>query len=238
MALVHIPDDMVERAANAMINYQVQLARQKIDSFDFDAGRIIEIATKLLKESETAQILIFYSYLDDQIQQLMKLHFQHADSKSSHERLFGISGPLSSFGSRTLLSYHLGWITEKHKIRLDAFRSVRNAFAHRAFKISITDTIVATQLAKLDLDIRAMLSKTMTDGELSGCDPNSLLCKLIALAMGVFRELVVFPVARQMQVSPHHIVGNFEDQPKLIKNMEFAMAEALLVAAGMTPRQA
>jgi hypothetical protein len=60
------------------------------------------------------------------------------------------------------------------------FSGVRNAFAHRAFKVSITDSVVASHLAVLNHDLEEAFGGNPDSAQLRIHD--SLLCKLVLLA--------------------------------------------------------
>ena len=169
-----------DRVAKAIYDTQVKEARAHIDRLTFDPQEVEDLARRLQSESQTAQVLIFYSYLDDRIQQLIQLQLRPNQSKAEVDRLFGVNGPLSTFSSRILLAYHLAWLSQDIREKLDAFRKIRNEFAHRAFKIAIDDPSLKPHLAMLNFGIPAMMDKANIDkGPLFDC----LLCQLVMLAL-------------------------------------------------------
>jgi hypothetical protein len=225
------PDEAaIERVAKALYNHQVGEARRRIDLIHFEADDIHDLAVKLVSESETVQILIFYSYLDDRIQNLLTHQMVAIDSAKARDQLFGINGPLSTFNARTLLAYHLEWLSKEQKLRLDAFRKVRNEFAHRAFKVSISDPIVAQQLSLIDYDVRMIIGRSFDAAQYRLDGLNSLLCKLIFLAFRTFEELLIFPTAKAFQVEPSSICPTFNEQPDIIRRIARAMAKAIITA--------
>jgi hypothetical protein len=221
-----------DRVAKAIYDQQVKHARESIDKLQFDPFEIEDVAGKLTKESETAQVLIFYSYLDDRIQQLLKMQLDHLDSRSDEERLFGLNGPLSTFSSRVLVAYHLGWISTVHKLRLDAFRKIRNEFAHRAFRISISDPSLRPYLETLNFGLPELLANAVDEAERGNL--GNVLCQLVMLAWRTFQELIVLPAAKSMQVAPSDVAGDWDDTPELLKKVSITLAGALLIAAGQT----
>jgi DNA-binding MltR family transcriptional regulator len=116
-------------------------------------------------------------------------------SQNAIDRVFGLNGPLNTFSSRILIAYHLGWINNEQRGRLNAFRSIRNAFAHRAFEISITDPEIRGHLAVLDHGLTEMYASLTVAIPTQPFKPN-LLCNLIVLALRTFEQLLVFPIAR------------------------------------------
>jgi len=229
---IQITDAAVEAAAKAMYEFHVKEARAAVDQLRFDTAELREFAKRLRSESITGQILIFYSYLDDRILHLLKLHLKHLNTKVADDLLFGMNGPLSTFSSRVLLSYHLGWLSDEQKLRLDAFRKVRNQFAHRAFKVTLDDPQVASQLALLDYDLYSMLSNALPKENLDRSDINSILCKLVFLALKTFEDLLITPIAMTHHVHPQHVLGTRDDQPRVVHQLGTDMIHALLVAAG------
>ena len=145
--------------AKAIYDTQVKRAREQIDTLTFDPEEVEDLARRLQKELQPAQVLIFYSYLDDRIQQLIQVQLRPNQGKGEMDRLFGINGPLSTFSSRVLLAYHLAWLSDGIRDKLDAFRKIRNEFAHRAFKVTIDDPSLKSHLATLSFGIPAMMDK-------------------------------------------------------------------------------
>jgi DNA-binding MltR family transcriptional regulator len=221
---------MVERVAKAIYNEHVKQARADIEKIQFDHSDIADLVTKLKGESETAQILIFYSYLDDRIQQLMSQYMVGLDTNNSREALFGLNGPLGTFSNRTIVAYHLGWLSAKHYARLNAFRKVRNEFAHHAFKVSITDPAIADKLKLIDYDIRTMLGPMYNANEHDLDHFNSILPRIIFLALRTFEELLIRPSAKAHRVHPADIARGYDDLPNLLKEVVLSMANALLIA--------
>lgn len=237
--MMHDPK-VVEIVGKAIYESQVKQACAVIDAFSIEHAGIVDLVSKLLIETETAQVLIFYSYLDDAIGRLMRLHMHDVLSETAREAVFGFNSPLGSFSARIGMAFHLGWITSKHKARLTAFRKVRNEFAHRAFKTSISDPVVADQLKLIDYDIETMLEphRVALSKQYDMKKANILLSRLIMLASSTFIELLVLPVARGFMVNPGSITAPYDNSPELVKNVRRSMSRALLVVgdrSGGTP---
>jgi hypothetical protein len=211
-----------------MYEYQVKSAREAVDRIPFDPSEVGDFVTKLLNESPTAQVLIFYSYLDDRIQNILALQMHHFESQNAIDRVFGLNGPLNTFSSRILIAYHLGWIAEELKTRLDAFRKMRNVFAHRAFKVTITDPDITSHLAALDYTPTGIFENLKVAVPTLPFTSN-LLCNLIVLALRTFEQLLVLPIARAHHVSPGDVL-HYEEQPLLTKRVQHTLVESLLIA--------
>lgn len=221
-------EPMVERVAKALYERAVKTAIEEVEKLVFEHHDLVELVSKLKTESETAQVLIFYSYLDDRIRQLLALHMVDMESNGAKERMFGSNGPLDTFSSRIHMAYHLGWISKETLDRLNAFRKVRNEFAHRAFKVSVTDKIIVDQLKLIDYDIPTMLS-----GVIDIPDKDkfyTVLPRLVFLAFRTFQELMVFPIAKQRSVSPGSVLSSYDDQPKNARVLAMTFSEALLIS--------
>ncbi len=228
-------DPIVEAVAKALYDHQVGEARQQIDEFDFDADDMEDLFIRLVDETETAQVLIFFSYLDDRMKAIITANMVNVESTTAKERLFGLNGPLSTFNTRTLMAFHLGWLSPDLKQMLDAFRRIRNAFGHKAFKVSFEDQEIIDEWARIDINVMNVLERVIPQiadfpaygvGEL----PRSRerLCTLALLANRTFEELIVLPAARSFMVSPNDICKDFDNRPELITRLSKASAGAII----------
>ena len=68
---------MLDRVANAIYQAQVGQARENVCKLHFDCGNMPDLFQRLASESETAQILIFSSFLEDKVLSLIKLRLFH-----------------------------------------------------------------------------------------------------------------------------------------------------------------
>lgn len=225
----------IEAAAKALYDHQVGEAKRQIDAFNFDADDMEDLFVRLVDESETAQVLIFFSYLDDRMKAIISANMIHIESSAAEERLFGLTGPLSTFNTRTLMAFHLGWLSPKQKKFLDALRGIRNAFGHKAFKISFEDQEIADLWARIDINTKNVLENIIPElGDFPAYGIEELpasrerLCRLALLAHRTFEELIVLPVARSLKVSPIDICKNFDDRPELLRRLSKASARAMI----------
>lgn len=224
-------DEMLARVARAIYGAQVGEARELLASFSIDESGIADFARKLQSESETAQVLIFYSYLDDRIQSLLAQQMVRLESKSAREKLFGSNGPLGTSSSRMLVAYHLGWLSERTWERLSAFRKIRNEFAHRAFKVTFSDPAIAGHLKAIDYDVKAMIGSFVPVEFHDRL--NNLLPRLLLLAHHTFRDLLVMPIATAHRVSPHDLAGDYDEQPENLRILARAVSAALCAACDL-----
>jgi DNA-binding MltR family transcriptional regulator len=229
---------MVESVAKAIYFSQVERARQEIDKVDFDLSDFPEIFRRLNQEGETAQVLIFGSYLEDRITGIIRTKMKHLSSKEDENSLFGPHGPLSSLSARVLLSYQLGWISTDTKNKLDAFRKIRNHFAHKAYQARITDPEIAKFLLKIDYNPARMLEVIAeavgSDGNVAVIAQDDLtpekryLCNFAYLAEHVFSELLLFPIAIAYNVDPRSLRGGYDQSPKAIQQLYRLLSMALM----------
>ncbi|MEM8606884.1 MAG: hypothetical protein AAGF92_07250 [Myxococcota bacterium] len=121
---------------NALYYSFVDSARKKAGESDFSIKDMPELVSRLVSESETAQVLIYSAHLEDRIRYLIKSHLYEIESNRDEQAIFGSNGPLGSFASRILMRRHLGWITPATTMNLESWRKIRNEFAHRAYRTS------------------------------------------------------------------------------------------------------
>ncbi|WP_157785400.1 MltR family transcriptional regulator [Sinorhizobium fredii] len=229
----------VQRVADALFKEAIARARREVDALQFDVSDMPDVFHRLTRESETAQVLVFGSYLEDRISSLIKVRMRHLESKNAESALFGPTGPLATFGGRTLLAYHLGWLSADTKQKLDCFRKIRNEFAHRAFKASFSDQPIQSLFKKIEYNPERMLdviSEALEDlddrhiiiaNEELTTEKRSL-CNLAYLAEHVFRDLITRPIAIANRVPDFTLVGEYDDAPKLIQDLYRNLARSLM----------
>jgi hypothetical protein len=215
--------------AKAIFKFQVASARRRIEQIDFDTAEINEFVSHIRQDSLPAQVLTLYSYLDDKIQTILSVQMRYLESQNARSRIFGPRGPLSNFSSRVLVAYHLGWLSNRQRLRLDAFRKLQNVFAQRAFEVSLTDNYVADQLRIIDYGSTGIFERTKESADDHFFSPN-LLCNLIVLTIHTIYELIVLPIALIHHLDPKLLVIPREKQPVLLERVESALIGALLIA--------
>jgi DNA-binding MltR family transcriptional regulator len=230
---------IIQRMADAAYKATVKEAREDVSKIDFETRLLVSLFLRLKDESETAQILIFSFYLEHSVRLLLKSRLHHLDSAKEDEAIFGSNGPLNTFGNRISLSYQLGWISPQQKKKLDSFRKVRNEFAHRAFKVKLSDNNIAELFKVIDYNLHETL-KPMRESIVtvtSMSDPllpddaitqeQEFLCNLALLAEKTFTELLVIPTAIAFRVHPKDVAGTHEEGPRVVNDLHHALAETL-----------
>jgi DNA-binding MltR family transcriptional regulator len=223
-----VTDAQVDAAAKAFYDFQLTAARNHIDGLRLPDWNVDEFVQRLRDESPTAQILIFYSYLDELIQDVLRLNMFNLDSQTKIERVFGTNGPLATFSGRILIAYHLGWLDETQKNKLEAFRKLRNIFAHRASKIRIDDPEAAPLMSVIDYAPSGMFERIAQAVPTITFTAN-LLCNLVALALSTFEQLIAFPIARTYHIDPADLLEH-ATQPVLVKRVRHILVKCLLIA--------
>jgi hypothetical protein len=224
--------------ASAMYEEAIGRARKALEKLEFDVDKLAPFVDAIKRESETGQVLIFCSYLDDRIKHLLALHMRHLKSKEDWNKLFGARGPLDTFSSRVLVAYHLGWISEHSKQQIDALRKVRNEFAHRAFEVTTSDPAIQRLLRQIDqskpmFDALEVAFPEIPSVDLRSMAKNTTLCHLVLLAGQVFGEILVWPLAIRHQVHPGGVAGNWENMPKGLKKLRKEVARSVLIASDL-----
>ncbi|MGE0421634.1 MAG: hypothetical protein AB7O88_05185 [Reyranellaceae bacterium] len=219
-------DSATQALAQALTTVALKEANEALDRIHFDHSDFEDFIDRLHKESATAQVLIFYSYLDDKVQTLLEQHMIGLETTTAREALFGINSPLGTFSSRIRVAYHLGWISDATRARLEAFRKVRNEFAHRAFRVSIDDPAIVAQIKLIGDDTGVKIKDAIDSTRFLVQDLDELLCKLIFLAHRTFLELMIFPIAKRVRISPG-LLGNRENPPPKVAALVTMTANAL-----------
>ena len=234
-----IGPDKVEQVAKALYEAAVKRAFAEIDAVAFDATELPAIFKSLSQESDTGRVLVFGSYLEDRILSLIKTRMMRLGSKSAEEEVFGPNGPLGTFSGRIVLCHQLEWLSDDTVSRLRAFKSIRNDFAHRAFRVKLSDPAMAEKFKHIGgkVDRYIHIAREATRGE----DGTSLLledaeidvtlhnlCALAVLADDTFRELIVRPIALHARVDPRSFERGYEGSPKLLVTLSLQLSEALV----------
>lgn len=95
------------------------------------------LRSELTKESDRGCVLLAASFIDYRLEQLLrkKMH----GNKSHLELLFGISGPVGTFSSRTMLAYSIGLLPQVIYSDIQTIRKIRNMFGHTIDIINFED---------------------------------------------------------------------------------------------------
>lgn len=235
-------DLLEEKVAQAIYKVAVDRARDIIDTVPFEVEELPQLFERLKSETETAQVLIFGSYLEDRIEALFKARLFHLDSSKTENAVFGGHGPLDTFGNRVTLAYHLGWLRPEQRQKLTAFQKIRNAFAHKAFRVRFSDPDIANRLDFISYDLENMVNamrSSLADEErdiIPTYDKitteHRYLCNFVMLFWHTVKDFLVLPAALVNQVEPAHVVGGFDDAPKVLKKINLVVADAILYIIG------
>ncbi|WP_170162533.1 hypothetical protein [Methylocystis hirsuta] len=240
--MIESADAILDEVARALYKQSVIQAREEIDALSFTASELKDLFIRLRTETETARILIFASYLEDRVTALIKLRLYHLDTPKIEKEIFGGHGPLGTFGSRLALAYQLGWISPKQKARLDAFKNIRNEFAHRAFSASFSDQNISDWFLNMNYNVfhyaermrRAVGDQPGSESEgifISGSDIDGdleKLLKLLLLVTDTMFDLLVLPSAIVHRVEAGLIVEGFGKESQLVMDIRRDVARATL----------
>ncbi len=238
-----IEKNMIERVADALYNEEVKQATAWLDKIEFDCSDLPEVIQRLVTETETAQVLVFASYLEDKFTQLFKLNLYHLDTKGVEDELFGSNGMLGNFGNRITLAYHLGWLSDEHRICLNTFRKMRNAYAHRAYRINRRNDQIASYLRVIDqnpIGLLRLVRKVFSDqSEPDPFQPESEIkeAQLIALnfaqiASRTYQEMLIFPTALRFQIHPNSFMGGWDSGPEILRQVHRELSRTALRICG------
>ena len=239
----------LDRVAKAIYGSHVIAARDSVDALDFNLAEIFPLTCRLLKESETAQVLIFCSFLEDRFKEAWRCNLKHMNSEA-RKTLFGMSGPLSTYNMQLTMAFHLGWMMPRTYKAASAFRRIRNEFGHQAFKVSFAEPEIVKLFQQADVGMKQFLPKLRlmiaedaelrphlhSDNELP--DSNYRLCAFVQLAGLMFMEMLVFPRAERHRVHPEDLLAQYDQVPRIVKNVQLectkALIQCLLKPAGST----
>jgi DNA-binding MltR family transcriptional regulator len=176
---------------------------EAIDRHEFELNELPALASRLRSESQTGQVLIMSSYLEERFEHLMGVHLRDVSSKKKRDEVFGSNGPLSTFGSQVTLCYQLGWLSDGAMRRLRCFKSIRNKFAHDAYKASYSDQDVKLWFEPLESELYsfyrstsgfALAGSSLKDLDLLSNDERKI-CSMVLLLAYTCLDLLIYPEA-------------------------------------------
>jgi hypothetical protein len=105
----------------------------------------------LVDEPERVQVLIATTFLDNGLEQCLRMTFAHNKTNSDLlSKLFSQhNGLLSSLGPKVWVARACGVIDQETYLTLEAIRNIRNACAHENFKISLSHRTVKKEITCL-----------------------------------------------------------------------------------------
>ena len=103
----------------------------------------------LKDESDRGAVVLAGSLVENALGQFLERYsLRHVDKKTT-EKLFGPTGPISTFSQRTLVASAFGLIGKRAHQQLDAIRVIRNHFAHHPAEASFNDANIVGVPQKL-----------------------------------------------------------------------------------------
>ncbi len=219
---------------------QQALAKQAIASIDtrsFYLSELPELVRRLKHESQTGQVLIAASYLEDRVKELISFQLKDVGSKKKAELVFGSNAPLSTFGSRLTMSYQLKWLSEEALKQVTAFRKIRNEFAHRAYRASYEDADIKKLFVPLESSLAGFIEKfrpTITEAYQHGHrdfdDLNNeerKICSIALLVTFICVDLLVRPEALKRGISGGRLLTDKAFRPHSVTQMFSNMIRAV-----------
>jgi len=79
-------EERVEAGAKAMYEHGVKTARGAIDALRFDPTDISDFILEIRKNSETAQVILFFSFVDERVKNPIRMNLNHIDSNKADNR--------------------------------------------------------------------------------------------------------------------------------------------------------
>jgi len=120
---------------------------------DIDIGystMSIEERPDLIKESDRGAVIVGAALLDSALENYLRDVFtMHRVSKKNVDAMFDLSGPLSSFSSKSLICYGFRMITKDIFDDLSVIRRLRNRFAHSTADVDFSSEDIASIVKKL-----------------------------------------------------------------------------------------
>lgn len=236
---MEIDSKALDAATEAFYSHQVGRAKIAIDKTAFDSSAMPSVFRRLHRDSETSQVLVVSSYLEDRVLTILSSQLKGVEGRAASERLFGSNGPLGSFSDKITMAYHLGWLSKPTVDHLNNFRKIRNIFAHRAFEASYSDHSIRQlfeplmkALERFDATAVAAAKKVAPDPDFrtiaDAAEPEKYLCGMAYLSGIVFEELLVMPAAARVEVDPRDVVNGYPPMPVVVESLQKNMIRSVL----------
>lgn len=123
-----------------------------MESFANKFEVITSMRLSLERESDRGAVLLSVSFLEKEIDNLLRRHFVKNEKIQSN--LFSGYGALATFSSKIDLSYVLGLISKQTLDDLNCIRKIRNEFAHSHFSIDFGDPKIKNLCLNLKTNFR------------------------------------------------------------------------------------
>jgi DNA-binding MltR family transcriptional regulator len=131
----------------------------------------VDIALDALQsESDRGAAVLAGSLVENALGQFLERYCRTYVGSTVVERLFGPTGPISTFSQRTLVAAAFGLLAKSDYEQLNLVRDIRNHFAHHPLEASFADTEVLAKtkrlrfhaLAATDPELRKIGSERMS----------------------------------------------------------------------------
>ena len=93
----------------------------------------------LSEESDRGAAVLAGSMVENALGQYLEHHCRSYASAPTIERLFGSTGPISTFSQRILIAAAFGLISKTQQRQLDYIRDIRNYFSHHPEHATFSD---------------------------------------------------------------------------------------------------
>jgi len=100
--------------------------------------------------SDRVAVIISATTVQEGLAQLIISHLSRSDSKT-HDELFGVEGPLSTFSNLIRIAYAMGLVTVAMKTDLNSIRRIRNVFAHGLRPLAVSEPEIHLEINRLRL---------------------------------------------------------------------------------------
>lgn len=133
------------------------------------------------------------------------------------------------------MAFHLGWIRAPLSEKIDAFRKIRNEFAHNAYVVNFDTPEIVSQIKRIDYDLKNWIDGVWGESAppVSAVDDNShTLFKLAFLALQTFTDLLILPTAIAHRVAFYDIAYNYSDAPRNYQELFDCGVRSMLIALG------
>ncbi|WP_143171677.1 hypothetical protein [Rhizobacter sp. OV335] len=137
---------------------------QKADPAGIDLNLVADVAKQLAIESDRGSVVLGVAWMEEELTRLLKARCLPSTKTDKGDELFGVSAPVGTFSAKTLLAWRLGLVSDETKLKLDAFRKLRNEFAHLRNPITFSTPNIKDRidhLFGLNLDISAGMWNVM-----------------------------------------------------------------------------
>lgn len=134
-----------------MTNASPEASRPFAELIQARLDEVIEFRHSLTSESDRGCALLAASYLDGEIETLLKRHF--VDEPNVVAEMLSPNGPIGSFSTRIDLAFLLGLIGSTARRDLQLIRKIRNDFGHCPHPLTFDEPSIAARCREMRLTI-------------------------------------------------------------------------------------